>query len=144
MPCGLGLHPYFPCSAGTRLATSVDHVWTVDDNVLPVARIAATGRYALDGGPICGRDLDNGYDGWNGRAEIETPGAPFRLILFSPDAPFFQLYSPGSGTLFVAEPVTHANAALNAPETEWGELGMTVLEPGETMSIHMRIDVIDR
>jgi aldose 1-epimerase len=59
----------------------------------------------------------------------------------SPDADFFQLYSPPSGELFVIEPVTHANAALNEPEEAWAELGLTVLEPGETMSLTMRIDV---
>ncbi len=60
----------------------------------------------------------------------------------SPDARFFQLYSPASGGIFVAEPVSHANAALNAPEDEWPELGMRVLEPGESMSLDMRIEVI--
>ena len=34
MPCGLGQHPYFPCSAGTRIETSVTHVWTIDEEVL--------------------------------------------------------------------------------------------------------------
>jgi aldose 1-epimerase len=37
--------------------------------------------------------------------------------------------------------VSHANAALNAPEGQWGELGMRVLEPGEAMSLSMRLDV---
>jgi aldose 1-epimerase len=60
----------------------------------------------------------------------------------SPDAAFFQLYSPPSGELFVMEPVSHANAALNAPEEEWAELGLRVLEPGETMSLTMRLDVL--
>src|SRR3546814_5381610 len=76
MPCGLGFHPYFPCSTGTLLQTAVSHVWTIDENVLPVERVAATGRYALDGGTVCGRGLDNGYDGWSGvsgRAHVLTP-----------------------------------------------------------------------
>ena len=38
--------------------------------------------------------------------------------------------------------MTHANAALNAPEEEWPELGMRVLDPGEAMSLTMRLDVI--
>jgi aldose 1-epimerase len=59
----------------------------------------------------------------------------------SPDAHFFQLYSPANGGLFVAEPVTHANAALNAPEAEWAGLGMRVLEPDERMALTMRIDL---
>ena len=59
----------------------------------------------------------------------------------SRDAVFFQLYSPPEGRLFVAEPVTHANAALNAPEEEWPNLGMRVLAPGEEMTLEMRLDV---
>jgi aldose 1-epimerase len=60
----------------------------------------------------------------------------------SPDADFFQLYSPASGGLFVAEPVSHANAALNEPEEVWQELGLRVLEPGEEMSLTMRLDIV--
>src|SRR3712207_9341865 len=50
------------------------------------------------------------------------PILPFRIEMSSPDARFFQLYSPAAGGLFVAEPVSHANAALNAPEEQWAEL----------------------
>jgi aldose 1-epimerase len=141
MPCGLGFHPYFPCTAQTELATSVDHVWTVDAAILPVERVPAIGRYDVSGGPVCGRSLDNGYDGWSGEARIRTPGAPFALRMSSPDAGFFQLYSPGEGGLFVAEPVSHANAALNAPEADWPALGLRVLAPGEGMRMRMRIEV---
>ena len=58
------------------------------------------------------------------------------------EAHFFQLYSPADGGIFVAEPVTHANAALNAPEAQWPELGMRVLEPGEAMRLDMRLEVM--
>jgi len=37
--------------------------------------------------------------------------------------------------------VTHANAALNAPEEQWPQLGMRVLQPGEGMRLVMRLDV---
>ena len=73
---------------------------------------------------------------------MTDPDWPFELELSSPDARFFQLYSPATGGIFVAEPVTHANAALNAPEEQWPELGMRVLDPGEEMSLAMRLDVI--
>ena len=63
------------------------------------------------------------------------------MTVSSPTAKFFQLYSPVSGGIFVAEPVTHANAALNVPEAEWPALGMQVLEPGEEMTLDMRIEV---
>jgi len=41
----------------------------------------------------------------------------------------------------VAEPVSHANAALNEPEADWAELGLRVLEPGEEMALAMRLEV---
>ena len=93
MPCGPGFHPYFPCRADTRLSTHVENVWTVDERVLPVERIPSRGHYDVSGARICGRDLDNGYDGWSGTASIDTPGLPFSLVMSS-DATFFQLYSP--------------------------------------------------
>jgi aldose 1-epimerase len=142
MPCGLGQHPYFLCTPKTRLDTGVETVWTIDDHVLPVDQVAAEGRYDLRERLVCGQGLDHGFGGWSGRALISDPDLPFRIAMSSPDAHFFQLYSPASGDLFVAEPVTHANAAMNAPEEEWTALGMRVLAPGETMSLTMRVEVL--
>ena len=142
MPCGLGFHPYFPCGPETRLDTRVTHVWTVDEQVLPVDRIQATGRYGLEHRSACGQGLDNGFAGWSGEARMTDPDWPFELVMSSANAAFFQLYSPAGGGIFVAEPVTHANAALNASEAEWPELGLRVLEPGEEMRLDMRLDVL--
>jgi aldose 1-epimerase len=142
MPCGLGQHPYFPCGPKTRLDTHVTHAWTIDEHVLPVGKVPAEGRYDLRDRPACGQDLDHGFGGWSGGARISDPDWPYDLEMSSPEAKFFQLYSPGAGGIFVAEPVTQANAALNAPEEEWPELGMRVLDPGEAMSLDMRLEVI--
>ena len=141
MPCGLGQHPYFPCRATTRIETGVTHAWTIDDKVLPLEKVPATGRYDLIDRLICGQDLDNGFGGWSGRALMNDPDWPFELEMSSPQARFFQIYSPASGGIFVAEPVTHANAAMNAPECDWAELGLRVLEPGEEMRLDTRLEV---
>lgn len=142
MPCGLGQHPFFQCTPRTRLDTGVESVWTIDEHVLPVERVPAIGRYDLRDRLVCGQGLDHGFGGWSGRATLTDPDWPFRIEMSSPDARFFQLYSPAAGGLFVAEPVTHANAALNEPEERWAELGLRVLEPGESMSLTMRLDVL--
>ena len=139
MPCGLGQHPFFHCSPATRIATQVSDVWTIDADVLPVEKIPATGKYDLADRAVCGLGLDHGFGGWGGTASLSDPAWPFTIAMTSPDASFFQLYSPASGGLFVAEPVTHANAALNAPEEEWPSLGMRVLGPGERMALTMRL-----
>jgi aldose 1-epimerase len=142
MPCGLGQHPYFLCTPATRIDTVVESVWEIDDRVLPVAKLPAAGRYDLADRPVCGQGLDHGFGGWGGRAVIADPSLPFRIEMSSPNAAFFQLYSPVSGGIFVAEPVTHANAALNEPEERWPELGLRVLDPGESMSLTMRVDLL--
>ena len=143
-PCGLGQHPYFPCGPETRIDTDVTHVWTIDRQVLPVEKIPATGRFDLTDRLVCGQDLDHGFSGWGGSATMTDPGWPYQVRLSSPDARFFQLYSPRDGGIFVAEPVTHANAALNAPEDQWPELGMRVLEPDEEMRLDMRLEVVPK
>lgn len=144
MPCGLGEHPYFPCGQNTRIDTRVECAWTIDEHVLPVDKVPATGRYGLSDRNVCGQDLDNGFGGWGGEARMTDPGWPYDLRLSAPEAKFFQLYSPPQGGIFVAEPVTHANAALNQPESEWPQLGMRVLRPGEAMSLDVRLDVIPK
>jgi len=142
MPCGLGQHPYFPCGPQTQLDTRVDNTWTVDKQVLPVEKIPAEGPYDLKNRQICRQNLDNGFGGWGGKARISDPDWPFEICLSSGDARFFQVYSPLHGGFFAAEPVGHANAALNEREAEWPELGLCVLEPGEGTGLDMRIDVI--
>jgi aldose 1-epimerase len=141
MPCGLGQHPYFPCTSETRLDTKVDQVWTIDEKVLPVEKVPAAGRFDLNDRLVCGQGLDHGFGGWGGGARITDPALPFEIEMRSPDADFFQLYSPAEGGLFVAEPVSHANAALNEPEGDWPGLGLRVLEPGEAMALTMRLEV---
>src|SRR5687768_6331325 len=94
MPCGLGQHPYFPCTGDTRLDTDVRWAWTIDDAVLPVERVPAEGRYDLRDRPICGQDLDNGFGGWSQRARIVSRELPFAVEISSPDAGYFQVYSP--------------------------------------------------
>lgn len=141
MPCGLGEHPYFPCGPQTRIDTDVAVAWTIDAQLLPVERVPAEGRYDLRDRLVCGQHLDNGFGGWGGKAVLSDPDWPYRVTVSSTDAKFFQLYSPGSGGFCAIEPVSHANAALNAPEAEWPELGIRVLGLGEEMSFGSRIEV---
>jgi aldose 1-epimerase len=139
MPCGLGLHPYFPAEAATVLSTAVTGVWTIDAEVMPVSLEAPVGRYDLRERAMNGADLDNGYEGWSGEAELRQPD--FTVRITSPDAGRFQVYAPPEGGIVVAEPVVNANAALNRPEALWPELGLAVLAPGEHAAMSARFDV---
>jgi aldose 1-epimerase len=141
MPCGLGIHPYFVCGPATRLDTQVETCWTIDDKVLPVEQVPADGPFDLKDRLICGQGLDHGFGGWGGKARISDPSWPVTVEFSSPTARFFQVYSPPEGRFFAAEPVTHANAALNEPESEWDALGLRIVEPGEEMRLAVRFDV---
>jgi len=141
MPCGLGLHPYFPCTPATVLEAEVDCAWTIDPRTLPVERVAAEGRYGLAARRICGAGLDNGFGGWRGVARLSDPVWPFTVALSSTEARYLHVYAPESGGFVAVEPVTHANAALGVPEEEWESLGLSILAPGETMRLTMRVDV---
>jgi aldose 1-epimerase len=141
MPCGLGLHPYFPCNGETRLDARVEFAWTVDGQVLPVERVAAAGRYSLVDRAVCGQELDNGFDGWSGVARIRWPDRKLGLELISRDAARFQVYSPRWGEVFVAEPVQNANCALNQPEPHWPSLGIARLGRGEVARLRARFAV---
>ena len=140
MPCGLAHHPFYLCSERTILDAGVEAVWTIDADVLPVKRVQPEGRYALQHRRICAAGLDNGYEGWSGRAEIDWPERQLHLTMISP-APRLQIYSPAAGAIFVAEPVTNANAALNAPEQQWAQLGLHILEPNCEIALTVRYDV---
>jgi aldose 1-epimerase len=118
--------------------------WEIDEHVLPTRHVPATDRFDLRDRQVCGQNLDHGFGGWGGEAHIMDPAWPFAVTMSSPTARFFQLYSPTEGGIFVAEPVTHANAALNEPEERWPELGMQVLEPGDTLRLDMRLEVTPR
>lgn len=141
MPCGLGLHPYFPCTPQTELDTDVGSVWTVDAQVLPVDEVPATGRYGLRHRRICGQGLDNGFEGWEGEARIRWPETGLTLVMSSPDAGRFQVYSPADGGLFVAEPVQNANAALNRPQAQWAGAGLVMLRRGEEAVLRARFRI---
>jgi aldose 1-epimerase len=141
MPCGLGLHPYFSATARTIFDAQVERVWVTDTDVLPVSAEAPGGRYSLERRVILGAELDHGYDSWSGRATVEWPENDLVLAMIS-EAPRLQIYAPKGESFFAAEPVTNANAALNAPESEWPALGLRVLRQGETAALNVRFEIL--
>jgi len=141
MPCGLGLHPYFVSDAETVLSLNTTQVWTIDEEIMPVALEPSTGRYELSERRIDRADLDNGYEGWDGAAEIRWLNRGATLRILSPEVTRFQVYSPAEGGVFCAEPVTHANDALSHPPERWRELGVRIIQPGESTALSTRFEV---
>ena len=145
LPYGLGLHPWFLRSAGTRLTAPVHGVWLSGADPVPTAHtetFPATWnlgeRIDVNGSPI-----DNGYTGWSGGSCIEWPEQGLQLTMTAPAVQrggpgsghaFCLLYRPPVGPAFCFEPVTHPIDAFHLP----GRPGLQVLAEGESLSLDVQ------
>lgn len=138
MPAGLGLHPYFPVSAYTRLTVQAARVWgggvdEVPTTLLPVARV-----HDWSDGPRVRQApfVDHAYvaDG----PAVLIDDARTTTVTASTNAGWRHVYAPGADFCCI-EPVTHRPDAAHAPEGEAS--GWTVLTPGRTLSMWMDVSV---
>ena len=126
VPAGLGLHPFFVRDAETELACRCEAVWTADAEVLPRERIAVPPRWDFSRArKVDGVELDNCFDGWDGRAMVAWPRRRLGLTLEA-SQPFRHLviFVPPRRDFFCVEPVSHAN----------GLVGLSPLGPGATLA----------
>ena len=140
VPLAFGLHPYFD-AAGAHLRFAASPIWRSGIDGLP-ARSEPPGadRDFREGLAVTATDLDNGYDGWDGRAAIWWADRPYALRITS-DLPCAVVYTPASERFFCFEPVPHSNNALNLA----GEgRAMPVVTPGEVFSADVRFEVLPR
>lgn len=140
MPAGIGHHPYFPHTRGTRLTSAAAAMWLADAQALPteLERTDVVERLR-EGVLLAELDLDNNFVGWEHRALIEWPldahGPRRRLELQAqPPLDYFVLYCPAGADHFCAEPVSQCTDWLNLlPKYGRGALGGARLEPGQTL-----------
>jgi aldose 1-epimerase len=139
MPAGLGLHPYFPRPAGTRLTAATAGVWTGPD-IVP-DRLAASGEIAdwtgqeVDAAAAAVALIDNAFEGWSGVAELADVEGVTRVTA---DVDRLHVYAPPGQDFCCLEPVSHRPDAFN--QAVPGEGGYRVLTPGETMRLTMRVE----
>jgi aldose 1-epimerase len=97
-PFGLGLHPFFPRTAGTSLDFDVDGVWENDATLLPVRRVAIPSEWRH--GLIAARrehTIDNVFTQWKGVAMLTDPARPFDIgIAADRAAGFVVVYAPAA------------------------------------------------
>jgi len=134
MPAGLGLHPYFPCDADTRLRFEAGGVWLADATMLPTETVPAAhfGDWAT-GAAVSGDALiDNAYEGWGGIAQIGQRWG--RITIQGEGADVLHIFRPPDADFFCAEPVNHLPDAINRG-------GMDILAPGETRVLAMTLSI---
>lgn len=141
MPCGLGLHTYFACDAGTCLSAAVLRHVRMDAQILPVgdAIIAASDR--LDRRLIHRLGLDDSFEGWDGIATIEYPAQALRLRLASPGTSRLHVYAPAGEDYCCIEPMGHRIDAFHLDESGFAGAGMRVLAPDESTGLQLRLSL---
>ena len=144
LPFGLGWHPYFPLTPRTTLQARATEYWLEGEGWMPTTRAALPA--ALDFNTPRGLPrhwVNNGFEGWDGRAEIVWPERQARLFVeadplfaryfvFVSDAAF----DPGYAYDFFAfEPMSHSADAHHLP----GGAGLRRLAPGESLGGSVRL-----
>ncbi|BAI72071.1 hypothetical protein AZL_014330 [Azospirillum sp. B510] len=138
MPAGLGLHPYFVKTPGSRVTADVLTVWENDDSILPCRKRPLPAAWDFRHGVTMDHvALDNGFTGWSGAATLDRPQERIRLTMLA-DGPVGHLivYAPAGEPYLCLEPVTHMTDALNRPQEPGA--GVIALPPGERLSMTVR------
>ncbi len=135
-PVGLGFHPFFPRGGDVELGFSADSVWIAGEDSLPKERLSVADHAPYRFQPmreVDGTPLDNCFAGWNRQAFIRWPSRNLALTIRA-EAPFDHLvvFTPPGKDFIAVEPASNMTDAINRPDIE--DRGLTVLQPGETLS----------
>jgi len=139
LPFGLGWHPFVPMTPKMTLTAAANSYWGEDKNWLPTEMIALPAELDFNTPkPPPRRWVNNGFEGWNGRARIVWPERRASLSITASD--IFQRYfvfvsdtnfDPDyRQDFFCFEPMSHSADAHHSPDGG----GLRRLEPGETLT----------
>ncbi|HUR89954.1 MAG TPA: aldose 1-epimerase [Ramlibacter sp.] len=141
MPAGIGHHPYFPWTPGTRITSPCTAMWKGDAEAMPTGiEETEAVRKLREGTELRDLELDNNFTGWQHRTLIEWPASaagPERMIVMEAQPPldYFVLYCPHQYDFFCAEPVSQCTDWLNMiPRYGQRLLGGARVEPGGTLN----------
>lgn len=129
---GLGLHPYFPRTANTRLQAQARQVWLCDAAKLPTELAAVPPDWQLDRLKALPATLvDNGFCGWDGDCLIQQPDLGYELQCRATGSDYYLLYCPVDLGFFCIEPVSHPVNAHHLP----GRPGLALLQQGQSVEL---------
>jgi len=141
MPCGLGLHPYFPCNDETLFYSLHEAEVVVDRECVPVgANISDMPHDYWRGAPVAGRHVDTTYLDRHGPLQIQWPDKETEVVV-EPSANLAHtvIYTPPEEDFFCVEPVSHVTNSFNALVSDAG--GHIMLAPDQDYSASCRFSV---
>jgi aldose 1-epimerase len=135
-PAGVGWHPFFVKRPHSRARFQATGRWEMGADKLPTRRVAAEGVDA----DCAWLDVDHCYDGWSGVAELRDDLLQVRL---SSNLTRLVVFTNATRDNIAIEPVSHVNNAVSLVHAggDAAELGLAVLQPGESISAQMTIEV---
>ncbi|RYF42506.1 MAG: aldose 1-epimerase, partial [Comamonadaceae bacterium] len=135
-PSGLGWHPYFVKRTRSHVAFSATGRWEMGQDKLPTVREPSPGLDA----DCAFLDVDHCFDGWTGAVELRDELLRLRI---SSSLRRLVVFTNETREFVAIEPVSHVNNAHNlvAAGADAQSLGLVVLQPGESMSAQMTIEV---
>ena len=136
-PFGLGWHPFFVKRPDSHLAFEASGRWDMDAANLPTRRAASAGMDA----DCAGLTVDHCFDGWTGSARLHDSQMD---VCLSSSLGHLVVFTNDSRDFVAVEPVSHVNNALHiagADHQRLAQLGVCVLQPGESLSASMRIAI---
>lgn len=136
-PVGLGWHPFFPKRPGTEVQFSATGRWEMGSDKLPTHRVDHPGLHQT----LESLTVDHCFDGWGGVLTLQDNVMRVRV---SSSLRHLVVYTNPQRDNIAVEPVSHVNNALNLM-TQTGaraeDLGVVILQAGQTYSCEMRIEV---
>lgn len=136
-PVGLGWHPFFPKRPGTEVQFTATGRWEMGTDKLPTHRVAHSGLNQS----VESLTVDHCFDGWGGVLTLRD--AVMRVRVSSALSRLVVYTHPERDNIAV-EPVSHVNNALNLMAQTGAraeDLGVVILQAGQTYSCEMRIEV---
>lgn len=143
MPCGLGVHPYFPKPPGTRVQAPTTGVWPFDPLTGPgTPAPPPSGSDFTAGQEMDALVVDNCFDVGERAARLHWPGLPAALeMTATPPFDRLQIFAPAGADFLCVEPVSHLPNALCLMSAGRSGHGIRVLEPGADLSGTVRISL---
>jgi aldose 1-epimerase len=135
-PAGLGWHPFFVKRSRSWISFEATGRWEMGEDKLPVRRSPSRGIDAV----CASLDVDHCFDGWNGVAHLRDEALH---VTIRSSLTRLVVFTNGARESIAIEPVSHVNNAIQLADAGADplSLGLTILQPGETLSAQMSIEV---
>jgi aldose 1-epimerase len=133
-PAGLGWHPYFVKRSGSHITFDATGRWEMDAEKLPTHHQAGHGL-DVDCAEL---DVDHCFEGWRGVVDLRDEKIHTRI---SSNLSRLVVFTNTSRDFVAIEPVSHVNNAINRMQVGSDDLGIRVLQAGESMTVQMSIQV---